>query len=718
MGVDKIYQTFYKLFGGTEYFEEENYQLNFHKLGSERIILDGNFILYQIIYQIEEDLNDLIKLILGIPHNNEEIRKQIINLIIKKVENSNLKKFKEDFLSIFELENISEMIEKLKEIINLKNQENLYYQILAEYYVNYLENNILKLHYLEFLKEFVIIYDGIPTFSKIIEQKRRRIKNFIESTIRKLSINDSFKNLPSILSEIKYQNLTFYLDYGEFIKNRISLSKSFGPSSTIFKILQNKIKENFKSNYPTIKLLINQVSTYGEADFKIYHLMREIKKSTTIHCSDFDFIFYGLMIQQEYQDNIFLIRHFSNSYLIIQFKKLIDGMISFFNTKFNNFLSNQIISDICLICAFFGNDYLPSLVELNFENDFLTLVEINYFLFWQHNKFLVNNKKIDYEKLKIFFMELNKKIKRIYLENYLKSNFYQGNSLSKILPSNITTLKELKDDLLEPYYLIKNNSDSPNLYQLKIDHPIKYQELTPELDKILTKNKTLYGLTKKEKYPDLENNLFQNLYNNQVFLSQNLSQEYFPTLENKLNFIGNLNEDEEEEKYLKQITINFSEPKIIVEKYFEMLELYFNKFSEPLILSLSFYPYYLAPKVEWIVDYFPDKITFNVVSEENYFDNILHLIFISAHQNMEETEDNWLIEFINNNPENFIILDENNKITLEDLKEMTKIQNYRNINVKELIENWKVYLTNLNYLYLKSNLPLLETQFETKLINY
>jgi uncharacterized protein YqgV (UPF0045/DUF77 family) len=714
MGVDKIYQTFYKMFGGTEYFEEENYQYNFHQLGTERIILDGYFILYQIIYQIENDLNDIIKLILGIPHNSEEKRKQIINLIIKKIDETKLSKFKEKILEIFELENIFEMIEKLKEILSAKNRDNIYYNILTEYYLEYLETKILKLHYLEFLQEFIIIFDGIPTFSKIIEQKRRRIKNFIESTIRKISINDSFNNLPNVLSEITFKNLNFYLDYSEFIKNRISLSKSFGPSSNIFKLLQSKIKEFFKNNYPKIKLLINQVSTYGEGDFKIYHLLKEIKKSTTIHCSDFDFIFYGLMIQQEYHEPIYLIRHFNTSYLLINFKKLIDGIIFFFNLKFNYFVSNNIISDICLISTFFGNDFLPGLIELNFENDFLTLIEIVNNLFWQHNKFLVYNKKIDYEKLKVFFLELSKKINRIYLENYLKSLFFEGNTLCKILPSEITTLTELKNNLLEPYWInkLKEENDS-----LKKNFPIKYPEINQELEKILIVKNNFYGLTKKERYPDLEDNPYQNLYNNQVFISQNYSQEFFPTLENRLNFIGNLNETEEEEKYLRQISINFTEPKNIVNKYFELLELYFNKFTEPLILSLSFYPFYLAPKVEWITEYFPEKVSFQTIKPENFFDNILHLIFISAHQNMEETEDSWLIEFINNHQENFVILDENKKLTLESLKEMENIKNYRNVNISELIENWKIYLTNLNYIYLKSNLPLLETNFETKLID-
>jgi hypothetical protein len=420
------------------------------------------------------------------------------------------------------------------------------------------------------------------------------------------------------------------------------------------------------------------------------------------------------MIQQEYHEPIYLIRHFNTSYLLINFKKLIDGIIFFFNLKFNYFVSNNIISDICLISTFFGNDFLPGLIELNFENDFLTLIEIVNNLFWQHNKFLVYNKKIDYEKLKVFFLELSKKINRIYLENYLKSLFFEGNTLCKILPSEITTLTELKNNLLEPYWInkLKEENDS-----LKKNFPIKYPEINQELEKILIVKNNFYGLTKKERYPDLEDNPYQNLYNNQVFISQNYSQEFFPTLENRLNFIGNLNETEEEEKYLRQISINFTEPKNIVNKYFELLELYFNKFTEPLILSLSFYPFYLAPKVEWITEYFPEKVSFQTIKPENFFDNILHLIFISAHQNMEETEDSWLIEFINNHQENFVILDENKKLTLESLKEMENIKNYRNVNISELIENWKIYLTNLNYIYLKSNLPLLETNFETKLID-
>jgi len=715
MGIDRIYHHFYRLFGGTEYLEENSYNNSFVKLGSEIVILDGNFILYDIIFELEQDLNKIVKLILTIPHTLSEKRENIIKEIMKKINNCELRNIKDEILEIFENENIEVILKKLGELFNLKNDKNLYDKILGCYYLDFIEKKILNLHYIEFIKEFYLVFDGIPSMPKIIEQKRRKLKNFVESTIRKLNIEEKFNNMPNFLYPDENGN---YFDYNLFIKNKISLSKSFGPTSNIFSYLENLIinkKYNFKVN-------VNNTNNFEEADYKIFNLLKQFENKTiTLHCSDFDFIFYGILISIKSNNKINMIRHFKDIFLYVFFPKLIINMITKISHLLGNTLSENIINDIILIISFFGNDYLPDLIELSFENNFLDLCKIFYENFWIKNE-IVFFDKIDKTKLYVIFTELNKKAKRFYLENYLKSSFTNGNHLYNILPEEINTLEDLRNKILLPYWLnldkieleyndIRNNL---NEYQ-KENFPVIYPIINEKLSTILISTENPLGLRKKQNYPNLDMNPFENLYNNQVFISQNLISNKFKTLENKLIFRKNLDEFDEEKNYLEQISINPTNPEKIVNKYLEVLETYFSKFNNTKLNKIH-YNYYLAPKIEWIYTYFNNKNNeISTIKTENYFDNILHLIFISPHQNFEETEDSWIINFIETNKKYFLLLDKNENITIDILVNKIKELNYRQIDIINLIEKWKIYLTNINYQYYKSHIPLIETEFITSL---
>jgi len=698
MGIDRIYHHFYKLFGGTEYFEENSYDNSLVKLGSEIIILDGNFILYDVIYELETDLNYLVKLILTIPHCLPDKRDKIINEIITYVNTSKLKFINQFILKAFEQENIEITLSKLKDLFNLKNNNNIYDKIVGNYFLDYIKTKVLGLHYQEFLKEFYLVFDGIPSMPKVIEQKRRKLKNFVESTIRKLNIEEQFKNMPNFLYQDDKGN---YFDYSLFIKYKISLSKSFGPTSNIFKYLEEILKDN-NNNNNNFKLFINNTNKYEEADYKIYNLIKNLEnKSITIHCSDFDFIFNGLLLASSTNNKINMVRHFKDNFLYIFFPKLIINIVSKIGDYVGASLSNNIISDINLIITFFGNDYLPGLIELSFENNFMEICKIFYENIWVKNE-LVLEKQINKRKLFIIFEELNKKAKRFYLINYIKLCYVNGNSLSKIIPETITTLTELKNKILLPY--------SDNSY------PVIYHKVNDKLSNILINSEVPFGLKVKKNYPNFDMNPFENLYNHQVFLSQKLLTHKFKTLNNKLMFKKNLDEVEEENNYLKQISLTPTEPKEIVNKYLQVLDTYFSKFNDKNINKIH-YNFYLAPKIEWIYHYFNHQTSeIEIIKTQNYFDSILHLIFISPHQNLEETEDNWIINFIETNKEYFLILDKNQDITIEILAEQIKKLNYCQVDIINLIEKWKIYLTNINYQYYKSHAPLIETNFITSLI--
>ena len=124
------------------------------------------------------------------------------------------------------------------------------------------------------MKNVFIFFDGIPSYSKILEQKRRRTKNFLESKIRKkyfLKIFNNFKN------DIYTENGLSY-NYFNWLNNKISIDKSFGPSSKIILDLERFLK-NINKNDKIIKLSYNlnicSGKIMGESDFKIFKYIKK-----------------------------------------------------------------------------------------------------------------------------------------------------------------------------------------------------------------------------------------------------------------------------------------------------------------------------------------------------------------------------------------------------------------------------------------------------------
>ena len=91
------------------------------------------------------------------------------------------------------------------------------------------------------VKSINIFFDGIPSYSKILEQRKRRIKTFIDSVNRKDDFDNYFKNIED---SIYYDN-EIYFEYKLWISNKYSFDKPLGPYSEIM-ILKQFFKQIFK----------------------------------------------------------------------------------------------------------------------------------------------------------------------------------------------------------------------------------------------------------------------------------------------------------------------------------------------------------------------------------------------------------------------------------------------------------------------------------------
>ena len=140
---------------------------------------------------------------------------------------------KDDLLKILDSDNQNEMLNELTNFLYSKEKfieyekkffgkeffkGNTMLDIIFFFKVySYINSMLNSIHHVEFIKNVFVFFDGIPSYSKILEQKRRRTKNFLESTIRKDLFNKTFKNFKNDI----YQDNNLIYNYFDWLNYKI-----------------------------------------------------------------------------------------------------------------------------------------------------------------------------------------------------------------------------------------------------------------------------------------------------------------------------------------------------------------------------------------------------------------------------------------------------------------------------------------------------------------
>jgi hypothetical protein len=436
---------------------------NVRKVAATHVIFDLNFLIYQEIILIENEINDIIKTILCLPFSTDkgDILESLLKIIFSQ---NHWKEYydKKTLEILFDGYNEDEIIQKFISCITSKisdtNSLSILELVVYEKIIDSIINNIQEIHVIDLVQDLLIFYDGIPSFSKIIEQRRRRIKNHLESNQKKilfktffdkLSTNNKnlFDNLSKNYIPTNIQQNCILFDYFKWIKNRFSIDKSIGPSTNFIKNLEKFIKIKINKILPKINLYINSSNKNGEADLKIFE---HISKSYSygdfcIHTTDSDLI-HMILVQQTYYKiinkdiNLTVMKYIksynsSNIGVVIDANIIIKNILDIYylasphhnNIKTYNY---KIIWDICLIFLFFGNDHLPGSIEIGPE------LGLEFFL-KKHNAALgknniVNNINnditIDLKNLLLYLEKINEtknnNITKIILQRFFKINTY------------------------------------------------------------------------------------------------------------------------------------------------------------------------------------------------------------------------------------------------------------------------------------------------------
>ena len=162
-------------------------------------------------------LNYIIKLICGLLYNDNNLITSNLNKILDK---PYWRKINININSIIDGKDEIQIINNFINFIDNNSITTLLYWCILDF----LKDKIENIHDVNFLKSINIFFDGIPTYSKILEQRKRRVKTYIDSLNRKKLFNDYFDNVNDNI--IKEDN--FYYEYFLWIKYQYSFSKSLG----------------------------------------------------------------------------------------------------------------------------------------------------------------------------------------------------------------------------------------------------------------------------------------------------------------------------------------------------------------------------------------------------------------------------------------------------------------------------------------------------------
>jgi hypothetical protein len=670
MGLDR-FSNFISKSINNEGIEEIYINNNTRKVVSSHIIFDLNFLIYQEILNLENELNDIIKIILCLPFSmgyHDEIEELIKNIFMQK-------HWKPYYIGT-DLENIldgfneDEIITKFINYICNKNIipktedstiEHTYSLSIIEYVtyekiINTLIDYIEKIHQTSFIQNISIFFDGIPSFSKVIEQRRRRMKNYLESNEKKKLFKKYFDNLISsnrkliddlsqdykktLQMDISLDNLIF--DYFKWVKNRFSIDKSISPSSDFIKSLELFMNEKIKNVYSKINIRISSGRENGESDLKIFKFIsqNEINGDYSIHTTDSDLI-HQMLVQQSYYKilnkdiNISVIKYLrgSSSYGFVQIldgNLIIKNIMELYNQVNNLKTCNyKIIWDLCLIFFLFGNDHLPSSIEIGPELGLEFYIKKHYEALEKNN--VISLKKsyiyLDLKNLALFLEKINEtkknNINRIILQRFFKINnllislfvdkFNLGfeetqEFIKKFIIYQAAQMDKQQYDKLYEQDLRKNFTKNINLELFKdisIFNLNKFEEkLLLDSINLINSNIDFYeeefnGLILYSRPQNITKDPYQDLYD---YISEktinNLSKKY-PKYYDHIDISAHL-------QYIKNIDSLSQNESLIrdwLKKIYHLSITQFGNMKDYHTDNLTFFKYYNIPSISSLIQY-------------------------------------------------------------------------------------------------------------------
>jgi len=365
--------------------------------------------------------------------------------------------------------------DKITEYLSLLSTDKIE-QIILKGVQNYLVNIVTNYVYPDKLKYLFIALDGVPSKSKIMEQKKRRYMGFFISKIEELIFEKYYEELKN--DKVRYT----------FEKNKIKWNVgSITPGSIFMQKLDAIINDTIhiirKKCTNLIDCIFSDSNQYSEGEKKIINYMYQLASryedelvKWTIYSPDSDVTLLALLFYSYFDKNNFKIsimrhnqqKHFYN---IININNLGDNIFKYVKEQLDEVVKSNVIDDIVFLLTIFGNDFLPKIESFNVRNDFQNLINYYIEIFKNNKEYLIlgkaPNKKINSD---IFtkVIQLLSSVEKNNLQDMYASNNYRGyDKLKKILgidSKNFTgKLNEFLENLRKFNNDIKNSNDIKNI---------------------------------------------------------------------------------------------------------------------------------------------------------------------------------------------------------------------------------------------------------------
>jgi len=379
-----------------------------------------------------------------------------------------------------------------------------------------------------------------------------------------------------------------------------------------------------------------------------------------------------IMVQQSYykiqgkEINLSLVKYNKDFAQIIDANVINKNILSLYSS-INNVITNnwKIVWDLCLLFYFFGNDHLPSSIDIGPE------LGMEYFLKLHHNvlkkdnivTIKKSNIKIDINNLLLVLDEMAKKQEQNQCKIILQRYFKISNNLINLF---IDKLNLSWNRLLEflKIYSEKENIESRLLEFGFNQEQIKLINLSENLfienldfDDELYNGLILYNKpinVSKDHYQDLYNYITEKTVIDTTNKYSSLNMYDFKDLNEHLSIINNSNYDE-------QMIYDY------LKKLFHLSTSMFGNISEYHTNNITVYSYNYVPSisdiVKWIRKYNIDNepvknwikdINSDNLNTENYFNHMNHYFIITPYIHKFLNITNLSMDNINYNNEQII----------------------------------------------------------------
>ncbi len=264
-------------------------------------------------------------------------------------------------------------------------------------------------------KKCFIVIDGVAPKSKMIQQRERRFKK---------------------------------INSGEWDSNKIT------PGTEFMDKLKIKLEKEFGKEY------ISGADIPGEGEHKIMKMINDPTKKYCIYGLDADLIFLSML--NKCSNSIILLRDYDNTMknpfiLDIQLLKTrIYKDISSRNFIFKklSISEEQLIKDYCLLCLFFGNDFLKAIPGISIKENGVEYIINMYITFLlKKNRGIISDRNLDLDDLKFLFGYAIKKENSVFKDNF---DCKMDNETCNIYTNENAKLKD-KQSYYMYYGINKNN---------------------------------------------------------------------------------------------------------------------------------------------------------------------------------------------------------------------------------------------------------------------